>query len=334
MKRTTIKRVVFFSIYNVIIILVLLEIAVHFWGYSQHYLSDPIYMSFEESDEIPYILQPNLDNARAPGIIWINTDELGLRSLIPGEPYQPKTPNTYRIAIMGDSFTFGAGVKNQNIYPQLVEVILNNAQQELKVEVFNFGVPGYSVKEMANTLSYRALDVEPDLVIMAFIVDDFSLGRIGNVDKWGYFSGPIGRDTLPKHLLRDIHLIYPIRDLFYTLRARSDNKDEPLPDNTPVLIPDSYRYVLDFKAVAEKHRIPYLVVTIPSLSRVRFRDMGLEERFQVDGVRYFDLSPIRDEFTPAEFRVSQFDSHPSAAVHQRMAADLSQHILETFLSVE
>jgi hypothetical protein len=78
-----------FGIYLVGVTLVALEVAVRIWGYSEHHISDPIYMPFEPSPEIPYVHKPNLAHARAHGLAIINTDSLGLRSETAGLVYAP-----------------------------------------------------------------------------------------------------------------------------------------------------------------------------------------------------------------------------------------------------
>ena len=69
------------------VILISLEILVRVWGYSRRYFYDPIYMPYEKSPEIPYVMKPNLHQVRAHGNIWINTDALGLRSPVPARTY-------------------------------------------------------------------------------------------------------------------------------------------------------------------------------------------------------------------------------------------------------
>jgi hypothetical protein len=93
------------------IILVMLEVAVRIWGSAQPHIYDPIYKPYERTEDIPYIHKPNLVNARARGLAVINTDSLSLRAKVAGELYGPKQQNEYRIALIGDSYTFGEGVR-------------------------------------------------------------------------------------------------------------------------------------------------------------------------------------------------------------------------------
>ena len=57
-----------------------------------------------------------------------------------------KLKNTIRIAAIGDSFTFGAGIKNVNdTYPKVLDRELNLLNRSNKYEVMNFGIDRKSV---------------------------------------------------------------------------------------------------------------------------------------------------------------------------------------------
>ena len=77
---------------------------------------------------------------------------------------------TNRIAIVGDSVTFGEGIPNTaDTFVKVMERILNEKQTAVKVRTFNYGVSAYSVKSMAASLRYRMFDIDPDLVVMAIM---------------------------------------------------------------------------------------------------------------------------------------------------------------------
>ena len=109
------------------------------WGYSQRHMYDPIYTSFEGAEDIPYIQKPNLVQAQARGFAVINTDSWGLRAKTVGAAYGIKRPNEYRIAIVGESCTFGEGIaRTEDTFAQVLEEILNKRQQAVNVKVFNY----------------------------------------------------------------------------------------------------------------------------------------------------------------------------------------------------
>lgn len=330
----TIGRVLLYCVYLILIIFFSLEIMVRLLGYADRYYYDPIYQPGEQTDKIPFVLKPNLENARAHGKIRINTDELGLRSAAPGEKYRDKERHEYRIAFMGDSVTFGVGVSFQDTYPHIIENMLNSMQHGCKVKVFNFAVSSYSVKEMAATLRYRVPPVKPDLVVMAVVYGDFDVHRTPGVDKWGYnthrdASELINRLPTIKMILRNIHLSYVIRDVI--IRYREWQAVQTIMDGLPEWAAQSYHYVTDFRDIADRAGYRYLVVTLPSIEGDGSQFREIIARFKRDGVHYLDVSQITHYFSSKDFRASTYDWHPAGVVHRKMADIVGKYIYGNYV---
>ena len=320
-------RKVLFTLYLFLVILLLTEVGVRFFGYSERHIYDPIYMTFDDTKDIPYIHKPNLVNARARGLALINTDCLGLRAKAAGRCYEPKRKNEYRIAIVGDSVTFGEGVpRTEDTFPQILEDTLNRKRANVEVRVFNYGVSAYSVKEMAATLEHRMLSIEPDLVIMAIIVYDFLLQRTPTVDRTGHLvnkgAPTIFSNPMIAGAIRKLHLAYWIRDTTASWLPRAQNGMQ----RRHAEVPESYLYVQRFKDIAEQHKRRYLIVLLPA-GQPGFLD-GVREQLRREHLPFVDFSYLTREFPVAEYRASRFDSHPSAAVHQKIGEALADHILE------
>ncbi len=307
------------------------EMVIRFSGYSSHYIYDPIYRQFGESDEIPYVHQPNLSNVLARGGAKIHTDELGLRSVEPGKPVPKKSPDEYRIAVLGDSVTFGEGVENtEDTFCVRLEEALDREREAGDVSVLNFGVSAYSVKEMAATLEHRTTSVEPDLFLLALIPSDFDLERTGSVDRWGFTasraptSGMIDADSVLKKWMRRSHLIYFVRDVL----ARATKKRARGFWSDRSVLPSSYAYVQRMNEVANKRGLKLGVVLLGTFMD---SDFGvIRSKLVEDGILFLDLSRLPDQFSPEEFNASKFDGHPSALVHEKIAGHLSGWIKTLF----
>lgn len=98
----------------------------------------------------------------------------GLRN---GEVLTPKPEGVYRILALGDSFTFGWGVEEDQSWPRLVERGLR--ARGLKVEVINAGVPGIGQYRNRLVCQAYAHRLEVDAFILGLSSDDFlqSLSR-------------------------------------------------------------------------------------------------------------------------------------------------------------
>ncbi len=73
----------------------------------------------------------------------------------------------YRIAFLGDSFTYGVDTGDETTFVALLETL------EPSIEALNMGSPGYGIDQMY--LSYRdeRAAFKTDLLVLAFIEDDF-----------------------------------------------------------------------------------------------------------------------------------------------------------------
>jgi hypothetical protein len=98
-----------------------------------------------------------------PGPVHIRTDANGFRM---GREVGPKAKGVFRIALLGDSFTFGASVHEEHLYANVLERALRG-RTSAPVEVVNLGVPGYGVHQEHATLLDQGFQVDPDLVVVA-----------------------------------------------------------------------------------------------------------------------------------------------------------------------
>jgi hypothetical protein len=331
MMRRLLKRILL-VLYVTGATLALLEACVRVSGYSEHHLCDPIYARFGDApDEIPYVHRPSLAGARGRGMSVVDTDSLGLRSDAPGEVYGPRAAGEYRVAVVGDSVTFGEGVREgRDTFAKVLEGELNRRQAGARVRVFNFAASAYSVRVMEATLRRRMLAVEPNLVLLAIIPADFNLNRTPGVDSYGYLSddklsGFLARDSRARLALRKVHTLYLLRDVIYPLLDRGEKAEDVMARGG---VPDSYSFVKAFAEEAGRGGVDCRVVLLPSMG-AGFRPVV--ERLKGDGVPFVDLSSLSDEFTPEEFRASRFDRHPSAAVHRRIGEALADYLLESGL---
>jgi lysophospholipase L1-like esterase len=84
-----------------------------------------------------------------------------------------KPAGVRRVAVLGDSIAFGYWVAEEDAFPRQLEAMLGAAGAAGgPVEVLNFGVPGYNLDQEAEALRAKALAFSPDLVVVAFCLND------------------------------------------------------------------------------------------------------------------------------------------------------------------
>jgi len=94
------------------------------------------------------------------------TNALRLR----GPEIGPRRPGVPRVLMLGDSYTFGWAVSEQDALPAQLERLLSEPGHE--VEVVNGGVPGYNTEQEAVLLEHLLPAVQPDIVVLGFVMND------------------------------------------------------------------------------------------------------------------------------------------------------------------
>lgn len=114
---------------------------------------------------LKYELNPGAKGSLRGAEISINS--LGARG--PEVPKE-KASGTIRIVSMGASVGFGWTVKDDESYPARLEARLNARAEGTGThyEVLNFGVGGYATRDEVAALEYKALPLDPDLVIIDY----------------------------------------------------------------------------------------------------------------------------------------------------------------------
>lgn len=116
-------------------------------------------LRMSDNPEIMFEVTPNIGEANSQG----------LRDF----EYSFKKPNgTRRIAVIGDSISYGIGVEVEESWPKQLEKKLNEDNPGARFEVINFSVPAYSTVQEAEVLRTKAVKYDPDLVIIAAFEND------------------------------------------------------------------------------------------------------------------------------------------------------------------
>lgn len=105
-----------------------------------------------------------------------------------------KLPDEFRVLVLGDSITWASYLPEEETYVKRLEGYLQKPRPGRKVKVINAGVGDIGLKEELDILKERGLAARPDLVILAFYLND-------SRPPWG-FSGELGkRGWLRRHSL-------------------------------------------------------------------------------------------------------------------------------------
>lgn len=198
----------------------------------------------------------------------------------------------YRIFILGDSYTFGAGVEADEAYPAVLERMLNKHLEAIEFEVFNLGMPGGSTDTEYQVLLHY-MDYQPDLVILQTLGNDMvdcDLFR-----EQAQQEG-VGRDAPDAAGKQQAFLDYA--------------GNLPLEERCSCV----WHYLDKFQEILKE--VPLLIYD------------GMEEFgcFRREGVS-FDVKSA-ESLGQRKYTLSRRDPHPNREGHRRMAEELLPAVLE------
>lgn len=93
-----------------------------------------------------------------------------------------KPDGTFRILVIGDSFTVGANVEQVEAYSEVLEALLNENAVS-KVEVINTGVGGWQPFQYAQYYEHYGWKYSPDLILVGFFVGNDTYDQINRIEQ-------------------------------------------------------------------------------------------------------------------------------------------------------
>ncbi len=229
-----------------------------------------------------------------------------------------------RIAFLGDSYTFGSGVEDDETFAAVLETQLEDTWCD------NFGIGAWGIDQMWLALRHAALPLAPDAVVLSFIRNDLdrslSSYRRDHVWRWKpafRLSGgelvPMTADNRPGAVKRFVHQ----SSRFYRQWRKLEHS---LSRRWAI----GYRWRLNralFAAIRDDCRragVPLLVVHIP-VNRRKPAPM-FERGFADLGVEYLDLTPR----LPADADALYYprDRHFNAAGHRFAAGEIHRVLVD------
>lgn len=268
-----------------------------------------------------YELAPNLRVVADTGQVY-TTNALGFRG--PAVEVE-RPPRTRRILGLGDSVMYGAGVSDDDIFLTGLSRSLSEAYPHEAWEVINTAVPGYNTTMEVETLATKGLVLEPDLVVIMFVGNDFGLPNFIRrpVD-------PFAVESFAWQAIKSrLRQVAPQR----LMKAPISEQGEWF-ERDPHKVPAEYRDMVGveayrnamrrLKSLADEHGFEVVVVRVGAEANVSevCRELSLRcHSFQPAIGRYMKQHGIK-RWRGSVLSVSDRDPHPSAIGHALYAQDL------------
>jgi len=275
----------------------------------------------------------------------VRVNRLGFRG---PEVEAAKPPDTYRIAVLGDSIGFGRTLKEEEVFPYLLPRLLAEHAPGRNYEVINASLSGRDTWEEVAVLEHRLLDLNPDLVIIQVCLNDHirlpsadPSGRRGvfGEEAWYQYSSLLA--LLDKRLpnFRKLHVRWA-KALGFDMRTPNDVlKDYALDlrhimDVEPNWEPWS-REFLRASELCRKRGVQLLIAVFPLAVQIQREEQhSVPQLIELGGTQDIAVVDLVDAYRPHGPGVLMDYTHPNRRGHEIAAEYLADFITRRFLQPE
>jgi len=256
--------------------------------------------------EVLYELRPNLDAEfkMAP----LKTNSAGL----PDREYaRRKPPNTFRVAVIGDSLTMPAGVALEDAYHSRLERWLNDTSDYIQYEFINFGVGGYQLRQYWAVLTHKASAYDPDLILIGFCArNDFEVMPDERFAQPYKVKPPSHPFTKPFALRLAMNRYQRVRWWWRNRGGWSYTREQ-------------LAYVKDiFARFGRYSRNQGVPVVVAYLALLRMPHEPIAQRARKHGLYFVNASADFAGQPSRDYHISRLDSHPNEKANEMFARAL------------
>jgi len=258
------------------------------------------YLQQSDFPEVAYEFKPGLDSYFK--LADFKTNSQGLRD----KEYSPQNPaNTFRVAVIGGSYTVPVGVEIDEAFHSILENRLNQEYSYLNYEFINFGVSGYRINNKIATLKHKALEYDPDLIL--FILD----GSRFTEDKEKEFK--------PKSQKNQFFQSFTYKLISKNKLFKNDNKHKEFLDEHEAGLNKLNLTLQELSKISRRNNVPICIVVLDhdyshyELSGEIKKSVEKNDLFYSNTIPSFQDTDIRD------FTIYKIDTHPNSKANQIFA---------------
>lgn len=237
-----------------------------------------------------------------------------------GRDFQRARTRKFRIALIGDSFGWGNGVRLEHHFVSLLEARLNSSDLcTAGFEFYNFGMGGFNTEDEVALFEHEVLDYKPDIcVLWYFLNDTTTLGTMA-------FTG--GNDLLRSYRkwsrLLDL-IVAPIDTRLGQARLIDYYRQSHEPGAAGIVTVD--RALKRFAELCKREQVVPVLVVHPVLIHLN-ESYPFKQAHQTvmsigrtHGIHAVDLLSCFNGHVGQELWVHRVDPHPNEMAH-RLVAD-------------
>jgi lysophospholipase L1-like esterase len=243
-------------------------------------------------------------------------------------PFPAKRADTMRVIVVGDSLTYGAGIREEWSYTAQLQRAM---QKDYRIEFLNLGLSGAQSEDILKVIERMLPSLKPDLVIYGVCYNDFLPSGIGQYEN--KYEGPLPK-WLKLFLTERTRFARFLGDNYYSMLTllgfSMDFFDDILKDFKGY----QQRFAADVRRMNEVVRARGLppIVGMPLDQDVRVGGRGhrisqtAERLMQEAGFAVVSLNSYYETFNGRRFIVSRWEGHPDEEANAIFASMLYEHL--------
>jgi lysophospholipase L1-like esterase len=266
----------------------------------------------------------------------------------------PKPADTYRILVLGDSFTWGVGLDVEETIPKQLEAALKTSTSGT-IEVINASVPGMNTVNELAMLKETGLKYQPDMILLIYLLNDIDfkpelatrsyneaaaapvvqIDAQRDVTKWSKWKGVRGSILHIERMSALARFLVPrVGQMLHGMGLLNSTEFSWIAkvfqgfDNANPGWLESQRAMREIADIAHEKQMPFIVAIYPLLVGLenyqgRHANRAVEDYAKSIGVsEAVDLLPVFEGRNGRSFWVNYADHHPNAEAHRMVTSTL------------
>jgi len=248
--------------------------------------------------------------------------------------YKKDTSTNIRIAVLGDSFIWGAGVPDSVIWTRKLEKLF--IRNGIECEMLNWGKSGWSTLNEYNFLKNEGYKYQFDYLIFAFVVNDPIMDS--SIHK--LFIYPKG--FIESNILKPFSLVFPntvsfSTDLFNNFFSTYSDygyfnwlKNKVYIQNN---LADYSNLLEDIKKYCEERNIPFVFILTPENHNPILKKYfnQIIDILKKDEIPYYNLFPVIEnalnKYSIRELWANPADGHPGNLVTEVYSINVYDYLI-------
>lgn len=240
-----------------------------------------------------------------------------------------KVNNQKRLMVVGDSCTFGTGIKciEDRFGAQVVKILREKTREDW--EIINLGEGDTHTLDHIEFLK-TGMIYAPDVVILLYVFNDIDyLYPVTPRPSYSFFS-------LVRIFFQNSYffqeLFIRLRHVKYAYMTQEEDIDAPYRDNA--LLAQHLADVKNFVTISEKNGAFVRVVPFDRINvsdSIRQRYINFVQTAKSLDIPIWSIANVFNEYPLHELVVNRFDSHPNELANRLMAKEISKRLIEEYL---